>query len=221
MKSVTLKGKGNKYFLELNSDTDFSESLTEIKKMLQQLVDSTSQHSQKIPIVIDSQNRLLTSDQFTEIKTIISEFAIFELQHVVSNVFSRQKVEQLLDKNFLNIETKIIRSGKVVDYQGNLLLLGNVHKGAIVRATGDIYIGSHVEGIVHAGFPNYSGAILTGDISHASQIRISDLIQIVADMEEQTFNNNSLFYINDLHVLTQDNISNLHEIKPRREIILG
>lgn len=220
MKSVNLKGKGNKYYLEINSNSDFAQSLCEIKELLQKLKKNISVQSDAIPIIIDSQNRLLTTQQWEQIKKIISNFPLFTLQKTVSNVWDRKQVKKLLEKNFLNIETKVIRSGKIAEYQGNLLLLGGVHKNAIVRATGDIYIGCNVEGIIHAGFPDFNDAIITGNINHASQIRISDLIQIVADLELEELTDKSLFYINDLHVITHDQIINLNEIKPRQKIAL-
>ena len=220
MRSVNLKGKGNQYYLEINSNSDFAQSLNEINELLQKLKKNAPLQSEPIPIIIDSQNRLLTTQQWGQIKSIISQFPLFTLQQTVSNVWSRKQVKQLVEKNFLNIETKVIRSGKIAEYQGNLLLLGDVHKNAIVRATGDIYIGCNVEGIIHAGFPDSNDAIITGNINHASQIRISDLIQIVADLEVEQLTDSSLFYINDLHVITHDQIINLNKIKPRRKITL-
>lgn len=220
MRSVNLKGKGNQYYLEINSNSDFAQSLNEINELLQKLKKNAPLQSEPIPIIIDSQNRLLTTQQWGQIKNIISQFPLFTLQQTVSNVWSRKQVKQLVEKNFLNIETKVIRSGKIAEYQGNLLLLGDVHKNAIVRATGDIYIGCNVEGIIHAGFPDFNDAIITGNINHASQIRISDLIQIVADLEVEQLTDSSLFYINDLHVITHDQIINLNKIKPRRKITL-
>ena len=141
MRSVNLKGKGNQYYLEINSNSDFAQSLNEINELLQKLKKNAPLQSEPIPIIIDSQNRLLTTQQWGQIKSIIAQFPLFTLQQTVSNVWSRKQVKQLVEKNFLNIETKVIRSGKIAEYQGNLLLLGDVHKNAIVRATGDIYIG--------------------------------------------------------------------------------
>ncbi|MBA1434366.1 septum site-determining protein MinC [Bombilactobacillus bombi] len=220
MKSVTLKGKGNKYYLEINSDESFSQTLVELKSLLEKLKQTMPKSVKKTPIVLDTQYRLLKDEQLEQIQKVISKFSIFELQQVVSQVWSRQKVKQLLNRSFLNIETRIIRSGKVVDYQGNLLLLGNVHKGAVIRAQGDIYVAGQVDGIIHAGYPDNNDAIITGNIRRASQIRISDLIQIVADMDQPKLTQHSLFYINDLHVIAEDKITNLHDIKPRREITL-
>ena len=79
---------------------------------------------------------------------------------------------------------------------------------------------SPVDGIVHAGYPNNNQAIIIGDLSHASQLRISDLIAIVADLEVDKLTEQTLFYVNDLHNLAQDQVQNLNDIKPQKGIVL-
>ncbi|NVY95664.1 hypothetical protein HU830_00375 [Lactobacillus sp. DCY120] len=221
MKRVVLKGKGKQYYLELNSDSDFKQILQDLQQLLVKLKLTAGTGNQEQPqITVDSQRRLLTSSQQEQLITLLAKFNLFAPPKIKSSVLDRQQVETYLANQKLNIETKVIRSGQVRDYQGDLLLLGTVHQSAQIRTTGNIYIAGQVEGILQAGFPDHSDAVIIGNICQASQVRISDVISIVADLDREHLSNNSLFYINDLHTLVQDTMDHLALIKSEPGIIL-
>ena len=222
MDNVVLKGKNKQYYLEINSDSDLKQSFKDIQKLLADLQKSTKETAptDELPVIIDTQNRLLTKKQMLDLTNLVAKFHLFSNIKVINKVLDRAAAEKYVQENQLNIETKIVRSGQIVTYQGNLLLMGGVHRSGEVRASGDIYIMSPVDGIVHAGYPNNNQAIIIGDLSHASQLRISDLIAIVADLEVDKLTEQTLFYVNDLHNLAQDQVQNLNDIKPQMGIVL-
>jgi septum site-determining protein MinC len=69
-----------------------------------------------------------------------------------------------------------LRSGKVLKHDGNLVIVGDVHAGSEVVATGDIVVWGEVRGIVHAGASGNLNAEIRAMRLEALQIRIADVL---------------------------------------------
>jgi septum site-determining protein MinC len=69
-----------------------------------------------------------------------------------------------------------LRSGKVLTHDGNLVIVGDVHAGSEVVATGDIMVWGEVRGIVHAGANGNLQAEIRAMRIEALQIRIGDVL---------------------------------------------
>lgn len=72
-----------------------------------------------------------------------------------------------------------IRSGQELYIHGNLLLIGDIHSGARVSATGDIYVMGKLQGDAHAGCEGNQQAIVAGVNWGKVQVRIGDQIATV------------------------------------------
>lgn len=94
--------------------------------------------------------------------------------------------EELLEKQFiLDDETKenivgdtvyikqTIRSGQVVSFDGNVVIIGNCHSGSEIIASGDITVWGVLEGIAHAGSKGNENAIIRALKIDAIQLRIA------------------------------------------------
>jgi septum site-determining protein MinC len=69
-----------------------------------------------------------------------------------------------------------VRSGQLVSFEGNLVIIGDVNPGAQVEATGnDIVMGSR-RGIVHAGADGNKEAMIAALNLQPTQLRIADII---------------------------------------------
>lgn len=71
---------------------------------------------------------------------------------------------------------RTIRSGQELAVEGHLVLLGNVHRGAAVRAGGSIFILGTLRGVAHAGYPEDEGAVVLAWRMQPSQIRIAGAV---------------------------------------------
>jgi septum site-determining protein MinC len=69
-----------------------------------------------------------------------------------------------------------LRSGKVVRFDGNIIIIGDAHAGSEISAAGDITVWGELRGIAHAGTKgNYRAEIRALRIE-AIQLRIADFI---------------------------------------------
>jgi septum site-determining protein MinC len=75
---------------------------------------------------------------------------------------SDTSVEELYVKG---VESLLIkdpcRSGELIDYPGNVIVMADVNPGAQIYASGDIVVYGRLRGFCHAGFSDNEGAIIT------------------------------------------------------------
>ncbi|WP_256756747.1 septum site-determining protein MinC [Cohnella sp. WQ 127256] len=76
----------------------------------------------------------------------------------------------------LHTMTGIIRSGQTMEFDGHLLLLGDVNPGGTIKCSGDVYVLGALRGSVHAGVEGDVNAIIAASLMKPTQLRIADII---------------------------------------------
>lgn len=71
-----------------------------------------------------------------------------------------------------------LRSGGYVEYDGNLVIIGDINPGAEVVATGNIMVMGNLRGVAHAGSDGNSEAMVVAYHLDPIQLRIADHIAI-------------------------------------------
>ncbi len=68
-----------------------------------------------------------------------------DLKESVEKIETNEKDEETI------IVKKTLRSGQKVEFEGNIVVIGDVNSGAEIFASGDVYIFGKARGVVHAG----------------------------------------------------------------------
>ena len=71
---------------------------------------------------------------------------------------------------------KSLRSGQNIDFDGNVVILGDVNPGAEIVASGHILVMGALRGLVHAGATGEEGATVTALQFSPTQLRIASHI---------------------------------------------
>ena len=69
-----------------------------------------------------------------------------------------------------------IRSGQVIEYDGNIVIIGDVNPGALIKARGNIIILGTLRGVAHAGIDGNKKAIVAAYDLQPTQLRIANVI---------------------------------------------
>ncbi|PYG87291.1 septum site-determining protein MinC [Ruminiclostridium sufflavum DSM 19573] len=77
-----------------------------------------------------------------------------------------------------------VRSGQLITFDGNLVVLGDVNPGAVIEATGNIVVMGLLRGVVHAGSNGNKDAIVAALGLNPTQLRIGDIITRSPDDEK-------------------------------------
>ena len=76
---------------------------------------------------------------------------------------------------------KTVRGGQCVDFQGNIVIVGDVNSGAEVYAGGDIIVLGSIKGNVYAGVGGNRKAIIAAFALQPEILKIGDIITISPD----------------------------------------
>ncbi len=69
-----------------------------------------------------------------------------------------------------------LRSGQIVKYDGNIVIIGDVNPGALIQAKGNIIVLGTLRGVAHAGVDGNLEAIVASYNLQPMQLRIGDKI---------------------------------------------
>lgn len=141
--------------------------------------------------VMNFKGKELTQEEFDELKevmeqeygmTVVGEYS--DKKHFVqeerSAIKRAEMLEQLPFEHVYKGEALIVRttlrSGQLIQYKGNVVVIGDVNPGAHIKAAGSVIVLGTVRGIVHAGVGGDYGAFIAAYKMQPSQLRIGDII---------------------------------------------
>ncbi|MFD2369873.1 septum site-determining protein MinC [Brevibacillus sp. GCM10020057] len=172
---VTIKGTKEGLVFFMDDTCSFDELLTDLREKIE--------HShQKIlsgPLIrvsIKLGKRYLSPEQQEQLTRIIRQKGNLVIHTVEADVITKEEAfaEQL--KTHFSVKVNTVRSGQVLEHEGDLLLLGDVNPGGIVRCTGNIYVLGHLRGYAHAGISGDRQVIIAAAVMSPTQLRIADVI---------------------------------------------
>ena len=82
--------------------------------------------------------------------------------------------------------TTTIRSGQLIEYDGNVVVIGDVNPGGEISAKGNIVVLGTVRGVTYAGSDGNKDAVVAAFRLSPTQLRIADLITRRPDNDEDT-----------------------------------
>jgi len=209
MKDIILKGDKNGYSVLIDDRANYVNAFKKLKEMImQQNVESTNENDDVIYFTVKTGRRLFTDEQKAGIRDFFDKYPQLELKDIQADVEDKTKVDEILNANKTNIESGIVRSGQKLDYEGDLIFLGTLHRDAQICTTGSIYVLGEVNGVLQAGYPDNTNAAIFGNLKGVDQLRIADVIAIVTDDNQKDFQNGKFAFIDDLHSISVDDLAN-------------
>ncbi|OEH84237.1 septum site-determining protein MinC [Desulfuribacillus stibiiarsenatis] len=201
---VTIKGSNEGLSFILNDEEPFSYVAEELKQKVRREL-STLLTGPMVRIKIDCGSREITDKQRKLLEEIIAlkENLILtridsvcttpdlnleqdydnssgrtEGQNSEQQKPERQKTEvvHIIHDDSAKLYRGTIRSGQVIEHDGNLVIYGDVNSGAKVMATGDIMVLGRIMGLVHAGSKGDKERVVAGSSWGSIQVRIADCI---------------------------------------------
>lgn len=184
---IYLKGKKDRLVVQLDSSVEY-ETLRE------QLILKLKQAELLIgknPIAIEFSNRILSEKEEQELlmdiksKTTINvAFLITDEQHFkdfFSNMLqTADKQEVKSNKKTGEKLTKLhkgtLRSGAMLECDGNLIILGDVNPGAIIKASGSIIVLGYLNGSAYAGENREDNCFIGALSLNPIQIKLGEII---------------------------------------------
>ncbi|WP_373532959.1 septum site-determining protein MinC [Vampirovibrio sp.] len=148
---------------DFSSPTKAGSSTFDFEAVAPQSLDmpelAESQLEERLDLVLETEQVALAEGIFEVSETLISQEILYS--------------DTALNTLYLH---QTLRSGKTVRFNGNIVIIGDVHAGSEITAGGDIVVWGELRGIAHAGAQgNYKSEIRAMKIE-ALQLRIADYI---------------------------------------------
>ncbi len=135
--------------------------------------------TEKTPIFV--MGKVLKNKEINEIKQLIQENIDVEVNFDSPKVLGLHGIKKTFEKEIDNSETKFhkgsIRSGQKIEFEGSIVVLGDVNGGAEVIAGENIAILGTLRGLAHAGAKGNKKAIIACGLIDSPQIRIANIVK--------------------------------------------
>lgn len=159
--------------------------------------------TEKTPIFVTG--KILKNKEIEEIRQIITDEIDVNVAFDSPKVLGLHGIKKVFEKEIEISETKFykgsLRSGQKIEFEGSLVILGDVNGGAEVVAGENIVILGNLRGLAHAGAKGNKKAIIATNKIECPQIRIAN---IVKEMEKDEPNQNySYACINDNNIILE------------------
>lgn len=194
---VTFKGSVNGLIVIIKEEEDFEQVYDQMEKKIASAgkffkgaVLSVKYRGRKLSKEEEEKvYELLVNKSGAEIKDF-SEDTEVSSKPVASSENHQHKFElknyffKGINEGITKFHKGTLRSGQLVSFDGNLVIIGDVNPGAEVVATGNVVVMGSLRGIVHAGADGNKDAVVVAFNLHPVQLRIADVITRSPDEKE-------------------------------------
>lgn len=144
--------------------------------------------------------KVLNSKEIDEIKETIQKQIPVQINFESSKDLGLHGIKKSFSKEIASSETIFhkgsLRSGQKIEYEGTIVIIGDVNGGAEVIAGENIIVVGILRGLAHAGAKGNKQAIIAAQRIECPQIRISNIIkEITQDEENEEIQN--FAYVNE------------------------
>ena len=196
--SVTISMKKDQVIIKIEDDAEQKEIIANLKKKMIEL--KNLYQDDKTPILVIG--KVLKNKEMDEIQSLIKQFIDVQIEFDSPKVLGLHGIKKSFYKDVATSETKFhkgsLRSGQKIEYEGSLVIIGDVNPGAEVIAGENIIVVGELRGLAHAGAKGNRDAVIEAVTISARQIRIADIVKEVEKEEEGEITTiKTSAYIND------------------------
>lgn len=195
--SINISIKKNQVIIRIEENAEQKEILTDLRKKMIELKNLYKED--KTPILITG--KVLKNKEMDEIQAVIKRFIDVQVDFDSPKVLGLHGIKKTFYKEVATSETKFhkgsLRSGQKIEFEGSIVIIGDVNAGAEVIAGENIVVLGNLRGLAHAGAKGNKDAVIEASEIDAVQIRIADKIKEIEKNDSEIKQIKTSAYIND------------------------
>jgi septum site-determining protein MinC len=227
---VTIKGTKEGLLIILDRELEFSLVL----KRLEDKITKVENFFAGAQTIIDLSGRSIQPEQLEQLENLIRHRYGIEITKIINQAHPGNKEEGemlngvvasnrsingpnlqnrkvVLSENDDQLSTlfvkRTLRSGQCINYDGNVVVLGDVNPGAEVIASGDIVVMGVFRGVAHAGAKGNEKSIIVAYSLQPTQLRIANIITRPPDEETSESNQPEIAKIKEGIVIIESSLN--------------
>lgn len=181
---VTINLKTDKIIVKIDESSEQKEIIEALNKKLKDLKKLYKDETTPIYIV----GKVMKNKEMEELQAIIKKEIDVNIDFESPKELGLIGIKKVFSKEIISSETKFykgsLRSGQKLEFEGSIVLLGDVNSGAEVIASENIVILGILRGLAHAGAKGNAKAIIAANKIDCPQIRISNVIKEIENDED-------------------------------------
>ncbi|MCS5421481.1 MULTISPECIES: septum site-determining protein MinC [Psychrilyobacter] len=174
--NVIFKGSNGKLVIILNPAIPFQELKDHLLKKLKQ----SRQLFMGYEAVIEFKGREIDEEEELELLNIIDETVDMNILFVTDRetlpLKEVEKMTSIVKEGITKFHLGTLRSGEILEYPGNIVILGDVNPGSIVKAEGNIIVMGTLNGVAHAGIKGNDEAFIVASNMNPFQLKIDEVL---------------------------------------------
>lgn len=184
MRNCTVVTIGTKEIkIKVDEKATHVELMESLKKKMNKIKDIYE--DEKLPIRFAG--KILRIKEMEEVEELIHKTIPVKINFDSPKALGLHEIKRVFTMELESSDTKFhkgsIRSGMKMEYEGSLVILGDVNAGAEVIAGDNIIVVGTLRGLAHAGAKGNKKCIIAASEIEAPQLRIANIVKEV-DREE-------------------------------------
>ncbi len=198
MKScITINLRKDNIIIKINEDYSQEEIVYMLRKKIPEL--KKLYQGETTPIVITG--KVLKNKEIDEIQELIKRYLDVNIKFDSPRTLGLHGITRTYNKEIATSETKFhrgsVRSGQKIEFEGSIIVLGDVNDGAEVIAGENIVILGILRGLAHAGAKGNKDAMIAASSIEAPQLRIANVVKERERAEIQEETRKTYVYLNE------------------------
>ncbi len=195
--SINISIRKNQVVIKIDENAEQKQIITDLKKKIIEL--KNFYKGDRTPILVTG--KILKNKEMDEIQAMIKKFINVQIEFDSPKVLGLHGIKKTFYKEVATSETKFhkgsLRSGQKIEFEGSLVIIGDVNAGAEVIAGENIVVLGILRGLAHAGAKGNKDAVIEAEEIDAVQLRIADKIKEIEKRDERIHTVKTSAYINN------------------------
>ena len=150
-------------------------------RQLERKVEEAGRFFDNVKTSLAFKGRVFTEEEEEILLKIIAKYTTMEITFVKTENNELKRLSDLLEKemspyNLTKFHKGSLRNGQKIEFDGSVVVVGDVNPGAEIKAAGNIIVLGQLKGMAHAGCKGMTEAFVTAIFMAPVQLRIADII---------------------------------------------
>jgi len=177
MRNISINLKKSENIIKIHETAEEKFIIKELKQKLPEL--KKLYQEEQVPIRVTG--KILKNSEMDEIEKLIKEYLDVEVKFDIPKELGLSSIVKTFNQAIKVSETKFyrgsLRSGKKLEAEGSIVVLGDANSGSEIMATDNIIVLGALRGLAHAGAKGNKEAIVAAGNFEAVQVRIANIVK--------------------------------------------
>lgn len=174
---VIFKGTKDGVTVLFDADAPFEELCQQLEKK----VEEAGKFFDNVKTSLAFKGHSFTDEEEETLFQIITEHTSMQITFLKTENNELKQLSDLLEKemsphNLTKFHKGSLRNGQKIEFDGSLVIVGDVNPGAEIKASGNIIVLGQLKGMAHAGCKGMTDAFIAAVYMAPVQLRIADII---------------------------------------------